>query len=423
MDEALTPARDIKSQSLSAHQAPLTALDFTEPYGMLVTAGADDVVRVWDMCDGDEIGQLRGHEGTVKCVQIEDTLCLTGGADGAVRMWDLRMAEEYEESLKRDEENRRRTADGLDAHEHHHDLERKVSISAGSARATAGEDDASTSTSPCIRALEGHSKAVTALYYESGTLVTGSSDKTIRQWDAETGQCVLTMDILWAISNPPAASMIASSSAAEPRPPTISPPLSPVRPGLLGRASSSFRSPTGARRSHSIDPFDSPYPDMSAFGGGGGAVASPGASLYGLPGAGLLSSATTGTFAVPTPPYSDGSWEMYQDFVGGVQFWGYALASGSGDGGVRMWDSELQLAITLSSLSLTSSWRCVSFSAHGSSPSNAHRSHRTRHLPSIRRDPYRFRVFGQDAKNLGSSNGWCGGRDVEVRISCDGITI
>ncbi len=46
----------------------------------------------------------------------------------------------------------------------------------------------------------------------------------------------------------------------------------------------------------------------------------------------------SGAFAYPTPPYADGSWEMYQDFVGGVQFWGYALASGSGDGGVRMWD-------------------------------------------------------------------------------------
>lgn len=50
--------------------------------------------------------------------------------------------------------------------------------------------------------------------------------------------------------------------------------------------------------------------------------------------------AAAGTFAVPTPPYSDGSWDMYQDFVGGVQFWGYALVSGSGDGAVRMWDSQ-----------------------------------------------------------------------------------
>lgn len=61
----------------------------------------------------------------------------------------------------------------------------------------------------------------------------------------------------------------------------------------------------------------------------------------GLPGSGILSAASGQPFAVPTPPYADGSWEMYQDFVGGVQFWGYALATGSGDGGVRMWDSKL----------------------------------------------------------------------------------
>ena len=50
--------------------------------------------------------------------------------------------------------------------------------------------------------------------------------------------------------------------------------------------------------------------------------------------------ASIGTFAVPTPPYADGTWEMYQDFVGAVQFWGYALVSGSGDGAVRLWDSQ-----------------------------------------------------------------------------------
>jgi len=46
------------------------------------------------------------------------------------------------------------------------------------------------------------------------------------------------------------------------------------------------------------------------------------------------------TFAVQTPPYADGTRELYEDFVGGVQFWGYGLVSGSGDGAVRMWDSK-----------------------------------------------------------------------------------
>jgi division protein 1 len=34
-----------------------------QPYGTLVTAGQDDVVKVWDLCDGEELGQLRGHSG------------------------------------------------------------------------------------------------------------------------------------------------------------------------------------------------------------------------------------------------------------------------------------------------------------------------------------------------------------------------
>ena len=49
-----------------------------------------------------------------------------------------------------------------------------------------------------------------------------------------------------------------------------------------------------------------------------------------------------GDFSVQTPPYADGTREIYEDFVGGVQFWGYGLVSGSGDGAVRMWDSESQ---------------------------------------------------------------------------------
>lgn len=41
-------------QTLSGHTAPITALDFTEPYGTLVSASADETVRLWDLTTGDE---------------------------------------------------------------------------------------------------------------------------------------------------------------------------------------------------------------------------------------------------------------------------------------------------------------------------------------------------------------------------------
>ncbi|KAH9923003.1 WD40-repeat-containing domain protein [Amylocystis lapponica] len=250
--------------TLAGHSTPITALDISEPYGMLVSASQEDSQpHVWDLLSGDEIGRLRGHRGTVKCIQVEDHICLTGGEDGNVRLWDLRRVDDDDDwegemlSLS-DVAEEDESVDGgrvkVDGIRSSSRLSKPTSVV---------ERDG-----PCVRTLEGHSKAVSALYFEDDCLVTGASDKTMRQWDLTTGQCVMTMDILWAISHPPAA---APGSAL---------------PNLL------------------------------------------------FPGA----AAAAGTFAVPTPPYADGSWEMYQDFVGAVQFWGYALVSGSGDGAVRMWD-------------------------------------------------------------------------------------
>ncbi|KAL1952286.1 hypothetical protein VTO73DRAFT_1435 [Trametes versicolor] len=249
---------------LESHTTPITALDFSEPYGTLVSASQEDAQpRVWDLLTGEEIGRLRGHRGTVKCVQVEDQICLTGSEDGTVRVWDLRRVDEDEEW---------ESGEMLSLSE----IAEEDESTEGSERKANGIRDGESSRpssvaereGACMRVLEGHSKAVTAMYFEDECLVTGASDKTMRQWDLATGQCVMTMDILWAISHPP--------------------------------------------------------------------TAAPGSALPGhlFPGA----AAAAGTFAVPTPPYADGSWEMYQDFVGAVQFWGYGLVSGSGDGVVRMWD-------------------------------------------------------------------------------------
>ncbi|KAJ7151558.1 WD40-repeat-containing domain protein [Mycena filopes] len=257
--------------TLDGHSTPITALDFSEPYGTLVSASQDDSQpRVWDLFSGTEIGRLRGHSGTIKCVQVEDHVCLTGGEDGNVRLWDLRRVDADQADGWGDEGELVTLSDVAEEEE-----EGSVSASAGvdpsvpadSTGVRNGKQRATERDGSCARVLEGHTKAVTALYFEDDCLVTGASDKTLRQWDLTTGQCVMTMDILWAISHPQ-------------------------------------RNPGGVLPNNMFS----------------GAAAS------------------VGTFAVPMPPYADGTWDMYEDFVGGVQFWGYGLVSGSGDGAVRMWD-------------------------------------------------------------------------------------
>ncbi|KAK0525834.1 Mitochondrial fission protein [Tilletia horrida] len=328
--------------SASSSAGPITALDFSEPYGTLVSASSatDGAVRVWDLSTGEEVGRLRGHGGSasaranadnfdsavsqsvVKCLQVEDALCVTGGVDASVRVWDLRRVEEHEVRLRLWAEQGHSEADRLGGAVRQGG---QMGAATEGSIVVEGEDgvlveapDPKDEFDPCVSRLEGHSKEVTALYFDDNCLVTGASDKTLRQWDLNTGQCVLTMDILWAISNP-------SSAQA----------LSGVAPG----------SDPGAQMGGSsiLSPAASPRFGRSSLGGNAGAGLDDltmSMSTLSAAGTGGAGANWTGTFSYPTPAYADGSWEMYTDFVGpgALQFWGYALASGSGDGAVRMWD-------------------------------------------------------------------------------------
>ena len=49
-----------------------------------------------------------------------------------------------------------------------------------------------------VFSLEAHVDEVTALHLRGDTLVSGSADKTLRQWDLVKGRCVQTLDVLWA---------------------------------------------------------------------------------------------------------------------------------------------------------------------------------------------------------------------------------
>lgn len=102
----------------------------------------------------------------VKCIQVEDHVCLTGGEDGNVRLWDLRRVEEDDgwggegEMVSLSdvaEEDEERTDDG--------------ELGSAPNGIKSSKESIPERDGPCVRILEGHSKAVTALYFEDDCLV------------------------------------------------------------------------------------------------------------------------------------------------------------------------------------------------------------------------------------------------------------
>ncbi|KAI9613297.1 hypothetical protein KEM48_003806 [Puccinia striiformis f. sp. tritici PST-130] len=237
--------KNVSFMTLRGHSEAILALDFSSPYGYLVSSSLDESVQLWDLATGESIRTLKGHNGMVKCLQVEDMTCITGGVDGQIRMWDLDRAIEFdsEDTLNQDEEI----------------IKNRISS------------------------------------------VTGSSDKTIRQWDLNTGQAVMTMDILWAIQNPPIPTPKVSSRRQFRNP---SSSISDFEFGTSSQVPSASNWSDRSRR---------PTP----------------ASSY-----------TAGDDLVEKPLIADSvnRFDGHEDYIGGIQFWGYALASGSGDGCVRMWD-------------------------------------------------------------------------------------
>ncbi|KAL9596759.1 MAG: hypothetical protein Q9219_005584 [cf. Caloplaca sp. 3 TL-2023] len=174
--EHFKPGSNIRE--LQAHNDMVTAMDFDVPFGTMVTSALDDTVRVWDLNLGRCVGLLEGHHASVRCLQVEDSIVATGSMDASIRLWDLSKAE-YSSRENRfakdseDDENDSLADQPLPPHP--------------------------SSMRDCpLFTLEAHVDEVTALHFRGDTLVSGSADKTLRQWDLVKGRCIQTLDVLWA---------------------------------------------------------------------------------------------------------------------------------------------------------------------------------------------------------------------------------
>ena len=163
---------------IPAHTQPILAIALSADGSRAATAGADRVVRVWNLLSSalKPVGEMPNGTATMAAVALspDGKLVLFGGEDKVVRMW------EWEKG-----------AAAVKTFSGHTGAVRAVAFApSGKHMASAGEDRTIRLWDPSNNALEskkltGHTDTVRCLAFahESKRLVSGSDDRTIRMWD------------------------------------------------------------------------------------------------------------------------------------------------------------------------------------------------------------------------------------------------
>ncbi|KAI4152122.1 MAG: hypothetical protein LQ340_003085, partial [Diploschistes diacapsis] len=265
--EHFSPGTSLRE--IPAHNDMITALDFDAPFGTMVTAALDDTVRVWDLNQGRCLGLLEGHRASVRCLQVEENIVATGSIDADVRLWDLSKAR-YPFPASSSITSKPTSTDEGEPSEFD-PLENDDAVEAP--QGSPSQPPPASMADTLQTTLSAHVSEITALHFHKDTLVSGSADKTLRQWDLVNGRCVQTLDVLWAAAQ-------------------------------AQQASSSSLNTNGS-------------------GGGGGGGGGDGSN------SGSGSGPWRSTSRLP---------DASADFVGALQCFDAALACGTADGMVRLWD-------------------------------------------------------------------------------------
>lgn len=170
--------------TIAAHEGGVRAVAFSPDDRILLTAGDDGLVKVWESSSGRELGRLAGHQyARVLDVSFAPSgrTVATAGTDGEVILWDAESFQELQRFT-----GHIGTVTALDFTED------------GKTLVTAGEDKSirvwDVGGEKAALVLYGHTDVIESLACASqGTLMaSASSDRTVRLWDLSSdGSCIM----------------------------------------------------------------------------------------------------------------------------------------------------------------------------------------------------------------------------------------
>ncbi|NCR68960.1 MAG: WD40 repeat domain-containing protein, partial [Microcystis aeruginosa LL11-07] len=184
--------RKSERNRLEGHDSVVTSVNFSPDGKTLVSSGADNTIKLWNVETGQEIRTLKGHDNSVSSVNFspDGKTLVSGSDDNTIKLWNVETGQEI------------RTLKG------HDNSVYSVNFSPDGKTLVSGSWDKTiklwnVETGQEIRTLEGHDNSVWSVNFspDGKTLVSGSDDNTIKLWNVETGQEIRTLKGHYALVN------------------------------------------------------------------------------------------------------------------------------------------------------------------------------------------------------------------------------